>query len=94
MRLVLTIFVCQMGLFVSSCFITQIHCTIPFPTDYTYNTMPTRSDVLTLIPPSSAINVRRHSFFICVCFVIPINILEIEIPSSLRHAAYKHFYAC
>ena len=37
---------------------------IPFSKYYEYNTLPARSHYLTLIPPSSTINARLHSYFV------------------------------
>ena len=71
--------------------------TISFPTYCTYNIMPTRSHVLTLIPPSSTINARRHSFFVRVCFIrnaVPINILNLDVSPRCLQTFLLTFFVC
>ena len=68
---------------------------IPFTNYFTYNTMPTRSHSLCLLPPLSTIDPRCYSYFVHVCFVwnqISIDILRIENHNSFCHATYKHFH--
>jgi len=64
--------------YLSVCTLQDIRHTNTISSYCTYNTMPTRSHVLTLIPLSSAINARR---LVRVCFIwnaVPINILNLE----------------
>ena len=67
---------------------------VPFLNYCTYNTLPTRSHYLSVIPPLSTINARRYSYFVRVCFIwnqVPLDVLKIENRTSFRHAAFKHF---
>ena len=67
---------------------------VPFLNYCTYNTLPTHSHYLSVIPPLSTINARRYSYFVRVCFIwnqVPLDVLKIENRTSFRHAAFKHF---
>ena len=90
---------CDRRDFVSLCQLQDIRhgsVAIPFSNYYTYNTLPTRSHCLTLIPLSSTINAKRHSYFVRTCFLwnkVPLSVLDIDHRAASRRALSNYFYS-
>ena len=82
--------------YLSICFLDDIyhkHTSLSFDQFCDFNSMPSRSHHLSLIPPTSTINSRRFSFFVNTTFLwnsIPIHILEDRNPKSFRHSLYNY----
>ena len=81
--------------YLSVCFLHDIYCKrvpLSFSKYCTFNpASSTRSHCLSLLPPISTINSRRYSFFVNITFLwnsIPLNILQQNNISSLRHSLY------
>jgi len=85
---------CDRWNFISVCLLRDIrHESVAIPY-YKYNTLPTKSHYLTLIPASSTINARRHSYFVRTCFLwnnVPLSALDIDRRAAFRHALCNYF---